>query len=262
MIVQIQNTAEIDSVSLLSCRYGRRILHALAGYGTGYDFCRFFRIENGLQTAWLLLLNSTALLSTQDKWDGGSDELSVFLAMHQPFRIEGSQSILQTLQMDGYQKLHRSVFQLMPGGTSPQFDAAQINTVPRLDDVYAILAEGFPNLIAYDLWMADTSHMVRHGLRRCITYMDMSTASIVYGIGSQLEVRQVATRKEARGKGYARDMLRWLASEFDARRRVAVLEALDIRRSFYEEIGFLMLESEFVLEHQHELESDAGKGML
>lgn len=262
MIVQIQHAAELDKESLLRCRYGRRILHALKGYGTDYDFCRFFRIENDGQRAWLLLLNSTALLSSQDQWQGAADELSVFLAMHQPFRIEGTQSILQTLHTEGYQKLHRSVFQLMPGEPSPQFDAGQINTEPRLDDVYAILAEGFPNLIAYDLWMADTSHTVRHGLRRCITYQDMSTASIVYGIGDQLEVRQVATRTAARGKGYARDMLRWLASEFDARGRVAVLEALDIRKSFYEEIGFRMLESEFVLERLHELEPDAGKGML
>ena len=38
--------------------------------------------------------------------------------------------------------------------------------------------------------------------------------------------------------------------------------ALDIRKSFYEEIGFTLLESEFVWERLHDAEPDGGKGVL
>ena len=75
-------------------------------------------------------------------------------------------------------------------------------------------------------------------------------------------IGQVATKRAARGKGYARDFLHWIANDLSARGKDGILYALDIRKSFYEEIGFTLLESEFVWERMHEGDPDGGKGIL
>ena len=67
---------------------------------------------------------------------------------------------------------------------------------------------------------------------------------------------------EARGLGHARVFLRWLAgflAQFD---KQAVLYALDIRESFYREIGFKAIEEEFVLERTEDERDHITKGLL
>lgn len=265
MISELKRATELDRQSLAVCHYGRQILCNMVAYGTKYSFCRFFRLRSHDKTAWMMLKNSTLLISTQADFsmDGeAAAELSVFISMHQPFRVEGAQSLLRNLQLTNYQTLHRSVFRLEPAGISPVFDAEQIDRAPRLDDVYEILSEGFPNLIAYDLWLTDTSHMVRRGLRQCYTYFNVTAATAIYDYGDQVLIGQVATKIAARGKGYARDFLHWIANDLEARGKTGILYALDIRKSFYEEIGFTLLESEYVWEHLHAAEPDGGKGIL
>ena len=68
--------------------------------------------------------------------------------------------------------------------------------------------------------------------------------------------------QKRRRKGYARDFLHWIANDLEARGKTGILYALDIRKSFYEEIGFTLLESEFVWERLHDAEPDGGKGVL
>lgn len=265
MIREVGGAAEVDVGALACCHYGRKILSCLTAYGTGYSFCRFFELEAGDRSAWLMLQNSTLLISSQDDFSGqphAAEELSFFISMHCPFRVEGAQSLLKQLHLKGYQTLPRSVFQLTPGGVSPLFDPEQINAEPRLDDVYQILSEGFPNLIAYDIWLTDTSHMVRRGLRHCYTYFGVTAATAIYDIGGHVLIGQVATKKAARGKGYARDFLHWIGNALTAQGKTGILYALDIRKSFYEEIGFSLIESESVWERLHPGDPDGGKGIL
>ena len=265
MIREIANASAVDVGALACCHYGRKILSCLTAYGTGYSFCRFFALSEGDHTAWMMLQNSTLLISTQDDFCGCADavdELTLFIAMHQPFRVEGAQTLLTQLHLTGYQVLPRSVFQLVPGGISPLFDTAQVNTEPRLDDVYQILSEGFPNLIAYDMWLTDTSHMVRRGLRHCYTYYNVTAATAIYDIGGHVLIGQVATKIKARGKGYARDFLHWIGNSLADEGKTGILYALDIRKSFYEEIGFRLAESEQVWERLHPGDPDGGKGIL
>ena len=265
MITEITKEREVSRKALAECHYGRKILCCLLAYGTAYSFCRFFALRSGGKTAWMMLQNSTLLISSRDDFTGDAEaavELSMFINMHQPFRVEGAQSLISALRLTGYQELRRSVFRLEPAPVSPLFEPARVNTEPRLDDVYAILAEGFPNLIAYDLWLTDTSHMVRRGLRQCFTYFDMTAATAVYDYGGHVLIGQVATRTAARGRGYARDFLHWIANDLAARGKTGILYALDIRRSFYEEIGFTLLETEYVRERLSGAEPDGGKGIL
>ena len=265
MIAELRRQTEIDRKSLAVCHYGRKILCNMVAYGTKYSFCRFFRLRSHDKTAWMMLQNSTLLVSTQADFSNDAEahaELSLFVEMHQPFRVEGAQSLLSGLQLKGYQQLHRSVFRLEPGGISPVFDPEQVDRAPKLDDVYEILSEGFPNLIAHDIWLTDTSHMVRRGLRQCFTYFNVTAATAIYDYGDQVLIGQVATKVAARGKGYARDFLHWIANDLEARGKTGILYALDIRKSFYEEIGFTLIESEFVWERIHAAEPDGGKGIL
>ena len=265
MIRALRTPAAINTAALSACHYGRKILSCLSAYGIKYSFCRFFVLESGTKRAWLMFQNSTLLISSQDDFTGETavaEELSLFIAMHAPFRIEGAQTLLRMLSPIGYQALPRSVFQLRPGAVSPAFDPARVNARPKLDDVYEILSEGFPNLISYEMWLTDTSHMLRRGLRHCYTYCNVTAATAIYDYAGHVLIGQVATKRAARGKGYARDFLHWIANEIDAQGKTAILYALDIRKSFYEEIGFQLIESERVWERLHEGDPDGGKGIL
>lgn len=262
MIRLLNDAAAVDRETLAVCHYGRKILTCLAAYGTSYDFCRFYAVEGGGKRAWMMLQNSTLLISSVQDFTHEyllHRELSAFVEMHCPFRVEGCQSLVERLALSGYRPLRRSVFRLVPGETSARFDPALVNHTPRLDDVYDILTEGFPNLTEYGMWLTDTSHMVRRGLRRCFTYADCTAATAVYDYKNRVLIGQVATRAAFRGQGYARDLLRYLAAQMEQEGKDAILYALDLRASFYKEIGFRLLQTEQVLERLEDAEPDALK---
>lgn len=251
MITEITARSQIDEAMLRQCHYGRKMLSLLDGYGIGYDFCRFFLLSGGEKSAVLMLQNSTLLVSSCYDFTHDTDahyELAMFIKMHLPFRVEGCQSLVYRMTLSGYQTLRRSIFGLKSRQTPPNIDISQINDNPRLDDVYSILTEGFPNLIAYDLWLTDTSHMVRRGLRKCYTYRGLTAATAVYDYDDHVLIGQVATKTAARGKGLARDLLRYIADDMQKQHKQAILYALDIRASFYHEIGFPLLATEYVWE--------------
>lgn len=255
MINQVTECGLINRDMLMSDCCGRKILSYLEAYGTGYDFCRFFGNESG---SVMLLINS-ALLICGDGFD--REELMYFAQMHQPFRIEGNQKAVNMLSgMEGYRRLHRNVFKL--SGGSDDTDETDIDKNPRLDRVYEILSEGFPNLLDYPVWLADTSHRIRHNISRVFTYRESTTASIVYDIGGYVLVGQVATKISARGSGYARKLLKWLACYLEKQNKTSFLYALDTRESFYHEIGFELFSSEYVLEKTDCKNESAEKGKL
>ena len=230
-------------------------------YGGNYDFCRFFRVTGCGGTGWLFLFNATLLICTEG--DVPEEEICTFTAMHLPFRVECPASLLPILsQIPNYQKLHRSTFQLTPSEPSPAFCPEDINDTPKLQDVYQILQEGFPNLLEYSLWLTDVSHRCRHHMSQVLTYKNSSTLTLVYDWKGYVLVGQVATKLAQRGSGYARDFLRWIAGELAREGKQAALFALDVRISFYREIGFQEIESEYVLERQDIPKEQQEKGAL
>ncbi len=256
MIRYVDNSEMINKENLLSTCCGRKILSYLEAYGTGYDFCRFYVNDSA---SVFLLINSTLLIVGKE-FD--REELITFAQMNKPFRIEGSDKAIELMTgMDGYRKLHRTIFKLR-SDESNVIDENDINFEPKLDDVYEILAEGFPNLLDYPLWLADTSHRVRHGLSRVFSYKDSTTASFVYDINGYVLVGQVATKLSARGSGYARVFLKWLAKYISEQGKTAFLYALDTRESFYREIGFEVYNDEYVLERIDDKHESTEKGKL
>ena len=226
-------------------------------YGIDYPFCQFYTVgEDGV----MLLFNSTALIVSADISE--TENLAEFLKMHQPFRIECNEPVREKLSwlLPEYQSLHRTTFELQPDMNSA-FDEESVEFNPSMEEVYQILQKGFPNLEDYALWLTDTSHRCRHGVSHILTYKNSTTASIMFDIDNHVLVGQVATLPEARGLGHARMFLRWLAgwlAQFDKK---AVLYALDIRESFYREIGFKVVDTEYVLERS-DAPDNLTKGLL
>ncbi len=228
-------------------------------YGLNYPFCQFYTVgEEGI----LLCLNSTILIVNADIAE--TQNLALFIQMHQPFRVECNEPVRAMLaqRLSDYQSLHRTTFQLMPDPDDHNFDEAEIEFNPSLEQVYQILQAGFPNLQDYALWLTDTSHRCRHGVSHVLTYRNSTTATIMFDIDNHVLVGQVATLPEARGLGHARMFLRWLAgwlAQFD---KTAALYALDIRESFYREIGFQVMDTEYVLERTGQAQDNITKGLL
>ena len=261
MIQQITAFSASETAILEQSWRGRQMLAYQKAYGGSYDFCRFFRVTGCGGTGWLFLFNATLLICTEG--DVPEEEICTFTAMHLPFRVECPASLLPILsQIPNYQKLHRSTFQLTPSEPSPAFCPEDINDTPKLQDVYQILQEGFPNLVEYSLWLTDVSHRYRHHMSQVLTYKNSSTLTLVYDWKGYVLVGQVATKLAQRGSGYARDFLRWIAGELAREGKQAALFALDVRISFYREIGFQEIESEYVLERQDIPKEQQEKGAL
>lgn len=63
-------------------------------------------------------------------------------------------------------------------------------------------------------------------------YKNSTTASIVYDIDGTVLVGQIATRLSARGSGYARKFLKWLACYLEKQNKTAYLNALVHGKAF------------------------------
>ncbi len=262
MIKLITSEKELDKELLLKTLSGRKILAYMKAYGPGYDFCRFYKISDETGTGFMFIINSTLIICTDDTLEP-SEEIEIFVRMNLPFRIEGTQKILNGLRIDdNYQKLNRTIFELVPDENSYKFAEEYVDFNPHLPDVYTILSEGFPNISDFSLWYTDTSHRCRHGISRVFTYRECTTASAIFDIGNEVLIGQVATKVSARGSGYAREFLKWLALFFNTLGKRAFLLALDIRVSFYKEIGFKEIEKEIVLERTDVEKDSLTKGKL
>lgn len=262
MIKLIEQESEFDRKLLLKSLSGRKMLAYLKAYGTGYDFCRFYRISGGNGTGFMFMINSTLIICADEDLQA-TDEINLFVSMNLPFRIEGSQHILRNIKIpEHYQQLNRTIFELIPDGKPLESIEEFVDFNPNLPDVYKILSEGFPNITDFSLWYTDTSHRCRHGISRTFTYRNSTTASAIFNIEDVVLIGQVATTESARGRGYAREFLKWLAGFFNGLGKKAYLMALDVRVSFYREIGFHEVEHETVLERIDVEKESLMKGKL
>jgi hypothetical protein len=261
MIVRFNKLTVEEQEALQQSWRGKKLLAYFKAYGGDYDFCQFFRLQYETAVGWMFLLNATLVVCSNTELP--TEELMDFIRMHRPFRVECPQNILPKLAaLDNYQTLRRTLFALCPHPVSETFCEEDVEMNPKLSDVYDILQEGFPNLLDYPLWLTDTSHRCRHGISHVMTYKGSTTVTLVFDQENCVLVGQVATRVANRGSGYARDFLKWLSAWLDGLGKTAVLYALDVRRSFYQEIGFAEVETEYVLERTDVQREDTQKGAL
>lgn len=258
MITLITNDCDLNTALLRRTWRGRKMYSYYKAYGLAYPFCQFYAVgEEGV----LLLFNSTMLIVGASGED--AEGLALFIRMHQPHRVEMDEPARTAAAalLPEYASLHRTTFALEPDPVAqPVEEFVEFN--PSLQDVYRILQAGFPNLAEYSLWLTDTSHRCRHGVSHVLTYKDSTTATILYDIDGYVLVGEVATLPEARGLGHARNFLKWLAGFLAQFGKQPALYALDIRESFYREIGFTAIAEEYVLERIEDEHDQITKGLL
>ena len=126
MIRLIENEKEFDLALLKSTLSGKKMLSYMKAYGLGYDFCRFYEISDENGKGYMFIINSTLIICSDDKLSA-SEELEMFIEMNLPFRIEGSQKILNELNTsEHYQRLHRTIFELIPDESCGKFEERKI----------------------------------------------------------------------------------------------------------------------------------------
>lgn len=252
----IYESKDIDKAllsGLKSNNYTRRIKSHFAAYGTLYGFSRFFIIEEkDVKLGIISLFNSSMMISTfNGKTIDGNvlGELAGFINMAMPESVELENEYAQGLEKllaGRYKGDRRTEFAFVPKNSLPPLE---VNELPKLDDVFKILAACFPKLAdSYELWLTDTSHRVRRGLSQSFLLGDYSTATIQYIVDGVALVGHVGTLPEERGKFHARRLLYWIGERLTQDGFEVRLFARPHRVSYYEEIGFKECGIDIVLE--------------
>ena len=254
MITQIQNIDEFIPL-MRHDHYSRRIRSHYQAYGGEYDFCRFFLIKNDNQSHGLrVLFNSSMLMSTFKDCTLDEDEtaeLSMFISVNKPLSVELEKAYIPALleTLDDYKTDKRTQFRFSQKNDMPRL---KVDEVPSLTDVYKILASSFPAIAnSYELWLTDMSHRVRRGLAQSFLLGDYTTATIQYIVDRVALVGHVATVPKERGKMHARQLLYWIGQRLSADGLEVILFARPHRVSYYNEIGFIPVGVDLVLERKN-----------
>lgn len=247
MIKQLFNLQDFDILALQKTYYGRKLLSYLKAYGTDYDFCRFYSVQDIGINAYMFQINSTLVICSDLPLP--NEELLCYISLYKPYRVEAPYYIIDALgEPENYKRLKRTQFEFSEHLPDDSFDPNEVNDSPNLNQVYDILAEGFPTMQDKGLWLTDTSHRVRRGISKVYLYKDCTTATILFDINNSVVIGQVATKTAYRGKKYARELLYWLGHKLRHEGKKVTLFALDYRESFYQEIGFSALSLENVIQ--------------
>lgn len=257
MIQQINAVSQLSCMDLKRDIYGRRIAAYLSAYGTQYPFCAAYLHTHTEGHTAILRFNSVVTISGRA---ADTDELSSFLNMLSPDMIEASPRIASALPVPfGMNVLKRTLFSI---SANPQLNNADeaggqrskargvpsaLDCSPKLDRVYEILKESFPDLPDFGMWLTDTSHRCRHGIGRVFLYKNYASASILFEDNQIAFMGEIATAPEKRGKGLARGMLRMITDMLAGEGKTPMLFAFPHRAGFYREIGFQELEDHIIL---------------
>lgn len=220
--------------------YGKKIKAAFLAYGADYDFCKFYACGEGT----VHIYNSSMVI------DGkcSIEDVNILIKMTKPHSIEMSSG--KTLHTNEYHKKHhRTLFMAKPGETDISMEDIKTNCC--MEECFEILSGSFDNFGSFDQWYVDISHRIRHGVSE-LYLCGKTTVTKCFDIDGFVFVSGIATAASERGKGAARRVLRCLADKFRSEGREMYLFALDHRRTFYEDIGFLPVGEDILYEMKGE----------
>ncbi|WP_028504563.1 N-acetyltransferase [Ruminococcus sp. FC2018] len=255
MIYQLTQLDLKTLEKLSSNNYTRRIKSHFLAYSTKYEFCRFFAVDDYDKHCGIIcMFNSSMIVSGFDGTAFSRDilsEIASFAVINKPlsveFPVEYSQDLERMCSIE-YIGDKRTEFAFSAQGELPELNVQEL---PRLDDVYAILAQCFPAIKNnHGLWLTDTSHRVRRGLAQSFILDSCSTATVQYIIDRVALIGHVGTLPEERGKHHARKLLYWIGEKLTADGFDVRLFARPHRVSYYEEIGFKKCGLDIVLERK------------
>lgn len=205
--------------------YSGRIEAACKAYGTGYDFCRLYSFDKGSA----LIYNSSAVISGECD---DTAELQSFIMLNSPETVECPPQTAEKLTLRGYEKKYRTLFERK---AVPQTENSPEEAV--LMKMYEIVKASFGET-EFDMWYADMSHRIRHGVSKAYMYKSAACACVDFIYEGAAYISQVAVMPDQRGKGYGRELLDMLSCELNKSGTVSRLWAYDDVMGFYRSIGF------------------------
>ncbi len=250
-MVQIANNLELVLQRLDNSHYSNKIIANFKAYSDCYDFCRFYEIIDNTKVVGLInLFNSSMVISVFDLDDVETiiNDICIFVNINKPNSIEGQKCIVNKLALfvSQYSKVDRAYFKFEK---TLNTDNLIIDKNPSFDKVFDVLKDGFDSIKNnYAMWLTDVSHRVRRNQSFVYLYNDCSTATVQYILDNKAFVGLVATKKDKRGKGYAKKLLNYICNEFMLEDIETFLLAREERIGFYKEIGFKELSRDLILE--------------
>ncbi len=217
--------------------YSMKIKSLILAYGFSYDFCRFFLSDKG---GVLCYYNDSVTVS--GSFD--NDELEQFFLVNTPFCVEIADV---DFEPSGYKKIHRTLMKFV--GEENNIDENFLEINGDLEKAFAVISDGFPDVI-FDSWYVDLHRRIRQNVSKIIMYNGVATATMQFSFGEFAFFYMVATKKEERGKSYARNLLYYIANKLSNEGRFGYLFAKDERLSFYENIGFLRVMEDYIFERE------------
>ena len=210
----------------------QKIRALLMSYGTGYDFCRFFRQGSSI----LAVLDGSAVLCAGEDCD--YCELVEFLSINGFIDLFCGESSAKPLAQTGGFSIE--CINLMRYCGTPTHAALDLN--PPLSEVWDIVGQCFE--IEYEPWYLDMSHRIRHGVTRCAV-MDGSALCIQHNINGEALLSQIATMPGLRGEGRASRLISAVCGSLCGSE--IYLLCGDGLVTFYEKVGFAFVENKYVL---------------
>lgn len=213
--------------------YSGRIEAACKAYGTGYDFCRLYSFDKGSA----LIYNCSAVISGECE---DTAELQSFIMLNSPETVECPPKTAEKLTLRGYEKKHRTLFE--------KRDIPQAENFPEtatLMKMYEIVKASFGET-EFDIWYADMSHRIRHGVSKAYMYKNAACACVDFIYEGAAYISQVAVMPEQRGNGYGREMLETISGELYKTGTVPRLWAYDDVIGFYSRTGFAAACEDFI----------------
>ena len=203
----------------------------------GYDFCSFYAGKDVFIGRYYddLVVRTKGGLSEEEM-----EELSLFLKMCGFKQAICSLETGKRLELMGWDNCFESVqfgfsTNLIPENEKyPDFSELEEN--PPLDSVFEILKEGFPDL-NYESWYTDINHKIRHDVSKVYVY-NGATATVMADMNDSVFIALLASKKEARGTGAAKNLLRSLGAHFEKQGKETSILCREELIPFYKKAGF------------------------
>ena len=222
-----------------NCEASLRQCGQFAAYGDNCSFLRFYEDDFGNR---LSILENAATLTSHGE---DTEEMRLFLTMDPSVTYVRTDAVtaasLAAMWNVSYQT--EAVMRAPNGAMAHEY----VNECP-LKELYPVLVDGFGQhtLPPFDAWYADVHHRFRRDRCRAVAVFEedipVACAMTVAECDSAALIGAVATRPEARGKGYASACVLTLAHQLQQQSKIVYLSPKnEYAHRLYDRIGFTVV---------------------